>query len=221
MKAPPPTRGWTWSVTVPRCWPGGSPAYAGMDRLPDREARFHIGLPRLRGDGPGSTKAPHGPPLAPPPTRGWTLRIPRGTYDSMGSPAYAGMDPTPERLDYLSRRLPRLRGDGPGNHDTNDKLIQAPPPTRGWTLSASPRIGWEWGSPAYAGMDPHARFGRSSLARLPRLRGDGPAGAATKGVQDAAPPPTRGWTRGDVFRRGIGRGSPAYAGMDPAPQWSL
>ena len=70
------------------------------------------------------------------------------------------------------------------------------------------------GSPAYAGMDPRWAARSQPPRWLPRLRGDGPQTGKAGRADQEAPPPTRGWTRGDMGADGQHRGSPAYAGMD-------
>ena len=172
--APPPTRGWTPLLGARIGNNGGSPAYAGMDPTLGRADWEQWRLPRLRGDGPCmSRKVGRGSP-APPPTRGWTPVSVHLLQHGPGSPAYAGMDPSISRMEPTTRRLPRLRGDGPLVAGGNYTLKMAPPPTRGWThpdLHAGRR---HPGSPAYAGMNPMLRPWLPLPAWLPRLRGDGP-----------------------------------------------
>ena len=172
--APPPTRGWTFAGNGRRPDRNGSPAYAGMDprRFPS-ECRWHR-LPRLRGDGPRTRHAMAMRIGAPPPTRGWT---PLGTYAHFtpaGSPAYAGMDPCSASAATPTTGLPRLRGDGPRPARHAQRILRAPPPTRGWTLRHRRRHRLAQGSPAYAGMDRCRPYARSPRTWLPRLRGDGP-----------------------------------------------
>ena len=52
---------------------------------------------------------------------------------------------------------------------------------------------------------------------LPRPRGDGPVRSMIWAEVDLAPPPTRGWTPARLGHRILRGGSPAHAGMDPAP----
>ena len=92
---------------------------------------------------------------------------------------------------------------------------QAAPPTRGWTPCPLLRGQAGHGCPAYAGMDPRTLFLSSALARLPRLRGDGPREVASAAVAALAAPPTRGWTRPLWICSVPVQGCPAYAGMDP------
>ena len=67
-------------------------------------------------------------------------------------------------------------------------------------------------------MDPPPVRRRSPTSWLPRLRGDGP-GSPPDGRSDIqAPPPTRGWTQGNVRKNVRKSGSPAYAGMDRTPR---
>ena len=70
--ATPPTRGWTPSLRRGHGRCGGYPAYAGMDLIMRAEGQLGIGLPRLRGDGPGHWATCKTRPQATPPTRGWT-----------------------------------------------------------------------------------------------------------------------------------------------------
>ena len=113
------------------------------------------------------------------------------------------------------RGLPRLRGDGPHSYPLDQRPNPAPPPTRGWSrrFMGGPR--GDSGSPAYAGMVPKTAPARSSLIRLPRLRGDGPDARVLSCDRSQAPPPTRGWSRREDFLRRLIQGSPAYAGMVP------
>ena len=93
----------------------------------------------------------------------------------------------------------------------------APPHTRGWTQHERAERWLSDGSPAHAGMDPHEENHRRGCGRLPRTRGDGPRLVVWYDAINMAPPHTRGWT--PATARGASRlvGSPAHAGMDPAP----
>ncbi len=234
--APPPTRGWT-PVGIERpLVGGGSPAHAGMDLVRPAPDPGRLGLPRPRGDGPSLTnmgcrtsRAP--PPTrgwtpylmrpdlvrgAPPPTRGWTPTRPSRRRLFRGSPAHAGMDPMWKPPRSPSPGLPRPRGDGPLFSWSPSTDHRAPPPTRGWTGHPHGRCHPRHGSPAHAGMDPRRAGASCARARLPRPRGDGPPARLAKARIAWAPPPTRGWTHGNLGSRRTRRGSPAHAGMDPA-----
>ena len=125
--------------------------------------------------------------LCSPPTRGWT----GDTVRTRRVPRLRGDGP----------RVPRLRGDGPGEPRdvfpayagmdrsrvlTDGDRAGCSPPTRGWT-----------------GLEGHSA--RRSGQRVPRLRGDGPVSAAP-----TCSPPTRGWTVVELVRvprlRGDGPG---------------
>ena len=111
--APPHTRGWTLLDHLPRLRDGGSPAHAGMDPILSTFRPLYRGLPRTRGDGPGSVFAEPAVGLAPPHTRGWTRFAVDVPGRRAGSPAHAGMDPSHRRWPPEPPRLPRTRGDGP------------------------------------------------------------------------------------------------------------
>ena len=150
-------------------------------------------------------------------------------------PAHAGMDPLRTVTSTASRRLPRTRGDGPHSGRGTPEPNRAPPHTRGWTRRCRAAVrqgeapphtrGWTLvrfvedgvigGSPAHAGMDPPRSARQTPIGRLPRTRGDGPGPGCIFGRARAAPPHTRGWTRGSTRARTSRRGSPAHAGMDP------
>ncbi len=152
---------------------------------------------------------------APPRSRGWTASPVRLIEAHTGSPAFAGMDPTPASTASGRSRLPRVRGDGP--RDRTAKLFGplAPPRSRGWTRCAHRDVRHADGSPAFAGMDPLRPLAGQRRRWLPRVRGDGPYRRSHATCPSWAPPRSRGWTRGrrDGLRRGPG--SPAFAGMDP------
>ena len=215
LAAPPPTRGWTSPGAGLRVGAGGSPAHAGMDPCRRRSRARCGGLPRPRGDGPPRSR--RGPRMrgAPPPTRGWTPIDAQEHEARLGSPAHAGMDPSPCAPARVTTWLPRPRGDGPWDTDFGNANYAAPPPTRGWT-HARDRVELPGGSPAHAGMD-RARSRRSGWpSRLPRPRGDGPLALHAVAQPMAAPPPTRGWTHARETCTARGIGSPAHAGMDPS-----
>ncbi len=98
---------------------------------------------------------------------------------------------------------------------TGAAMSAVPPPTRGWTLSPSPRLSGRRGAPAHAGMDPPLPAPRTRRARCPRPRGDGPCPSPNPRRRSRVPPPTRGWTPLREARRGRRGGAPAHAGMDP------
>ena len=173
-EAPPPTRGWTRSCLPYWICISGSPAYAGMDPDAATGRSAPARLPRLRGDGPLDLALFTTAEVAPPPTRGWTRQEAHRAGARLGSPAYAGMDPTTARPRRSTRWLPRLRGDGPAVTAPPALRPSAPPPTRGWTLRQHDGLWLASGSPAYAGMDPEQPRPRAGIERLPRLRGDGP-----------------------------------------------
>ncbi len=213
--APPRARGWTRHGRLAAASARGSPACAGMDpRLRNRLSGMP-GLPRVRGDGPGQWCAFVTSEQAPPRARGWT-RPPRAAGPrSGGSPACAGMDPLPSCSCASATRLPRVRGDGPGDVLTWNTGNAAPPRARGWTLDAHRPAVAPCGSPACAGMDPRPMRRVTVVRGLPRVRGDGPPAATTPRRHRGAPPRARGWTRGARGRRCRHGGSPACAGMDP------
>ena len=91
--------------------------------------------------------------LAPPLTRGWTLRVCGRQYGGLGSPAHAGMDLYYRAVRMLGNGLPRSRGDGPELGPKLEKAYRAPPLTRGWTPASPTRVRFFTGSPAHAGMD--------------------------------------------------------------------
>ena len=234
--APPHTRGWTRALDPSiRSCPDRAPPHTRGWTLLRSQVRRHTcvdGLPRTRGDGPGSlarkswTRATSGSPAhagmdpsgpssamrqraasAPPHTRGWT-RVSTATPCApchLGSPAHAGMD----RM--ATAAACRCTG------------YTAPPHTRGWTSKPpkAPPCASLWGLPRTRGDGPCARIAARAdcLIRLPRTRGDGPVPRCVFWLSvKPAPPHTRGWTR-DAGRAWLTHvtscGSPAHAGMDP------
>ncbi len=173
-RAPPLTRGWTQSITIPRAAGRGSPAHAGMDPRSSSTGRHETRLPRSRGDGPWRAQAGGVVVRAPPLTRGWTHLAQLAELAIRGSPAHAGMDPAKQWSRLHLDGLPRSRGDGPTASSYAFGGVSAPPLTRGWTLHGLHGARVLAGSPAHAGMDPASAACSLSSARLPRSRGDGP-----------------------------------------------
>ena len=192
--APPPTRGSTPAPSDCTMQWKGSPAHAGID-LPSvcsRSSRQR--LPRPRGDRPCSSAISCAARMAPPPTRGSTPFSACPQCMRFGSPAHAGIDPTLAAVTTPSAGLPRPRGDRPQAERLRGAGLEAPPPTRGSTLRRHQHGSKVRGSPAHAGIDPHAASRLPSFRRLPRPRGDRPELGIVGSAYGAAPPPTRGST---------------------------
>ncbi len=93
----------------------------------------------------------------------------------------------------------------------------APPLTRGSTRDSRRKIDDFSGSPAHAGIDPAHGVAGGVVIRLPRSRGDRPATPTLPSPTQAAPPLTRGSTHSRLEHGRAFDGSPAHAGIDPAP----
>ena len=215
VPAPPHARGWTLLDLEMEAASLGSPACAGMDLTYSPPALYRCWLPRMRGDGP-TLSALHGREVpAPPHARGWTPHRSQPSAGQPGSPACAGMDPTALPAACRSRRLPRMRGDGP--HRARHRTVRgrAPPHARGWTRRNARATRYDTGSPACAGMDPQCKESTQQQTRLPRMRGDGPQMQTIAGGASTAPPHARGWTLVEALAALDRLGSPACAGMDP------
>jgi len=119
-----------------------------------------------------------------------------------------------ERID-VGARLPRARGDGPVIVVVPTAEMRSPPRARGWSLGRWDDARWHLVSPARAGMVPVAPFAQSLPARLPRARGDGPAGTSVYFVPLESPPRARGWSRAIAAEVVEAVVSPARAGMVP------
>ena len=125
------------------------------------------------------------------------------------------MDPLHSSSPSTPVRLPRTRGDGPGEIVKALRDVKASPHTRGWTRVDGECRPARRGFPAHAGMDPTSTSRSGSRRRLPRTRGDGPRATSTCTRTPPASPHTRGWTPHRSPRRLSSRGFPAHAGMDP------
>ena len=215
--APPRTRG-SPRVEVPlRRRAGGSPAHAGIAPPPSDPPGTGRGLPRARGDRPAASPVSVLVPEAPPRTRGSPLRQRRGVLRALGSPAHAGIAPSPGRGGPASRWLPRARGDRPHARLLGAAHFTAPPRTRGSPRRDEVLHSQGAGSPAHAGIAPSDGPRRSGAARLPRARGDRPARRWPGAGALRAPPRTRGSPRLLPPLAFQVQGSPAHAGIAPRP----
>ncbi len=233
--APPHARGSTRFLPRLRPRGRGSPARAGIDPTDSTRRSAASRLPRTRGDRPAFGLDISYAARAPPHARGSTLIETPPSEGSSGSPARAGIDPRDRRNPARRARLPRTRGDRPIRFKSWTKQGAAPPHARGSTLGRVQRGDRRHGSPARAGIDPCRSMFSTSIARLPRTRGDRPQSAAGSIARAMAPPHARGSTLhlagvdlggvGSPARAGIAPaaprttqvlgGSPAYAGIDP------
>ncbi len=153
----------------------GSPASAGIDPHREIDQVGRERLPRIRGDRPKHGELDGAAEEAPPHPRGSTHRGPFMVLSGAGSPASAGIDPTPTSLPSGCSRLPRIRGDRPVQAWSCAPHSLAPPHPRGSTLKGAVGRLRVAGSPASAGIDPSRGRSRYPLAWLPRIRGDRPA----------------------------------------------
>ena len=171
-------------------------------------------LPRVRGDRPHKPGRLHVIFAAPPRTRGSTRARQPAASAAQGSPAYAGIDPSSNTPCARAARLPRVRGDRPVPPSSTPFVGQAPPRTRGSTPVYQRRRSGQYGSPAYAGIDPKKPKKMPAICGLPRVRGDRPDFTVFVVLTHKAPPRTRGSTRQALQYDQRQQGSPAYAGID-------
>ena len=130
-------------------------------------------------------------------------------------PAHAGIDPVTSMPETMAWRLPRSRGDRPMTEFSEPTGFLAPPLTRGSTRSQCYSGERYPGSPAHAGIDPCNPSAASPRFRLPRSRGDRPNQPRPERHRHKAPPLTRGSTLAGARHPGRCHGSPAHAGIDP------
>ncbi len=93
LESPPHPRGSTLGLPEHVRGAGVSPAPAGIDPRLRRKASAGPGLPRTRGDRPGSADREHPPARSPPHPRGSTPDRVAGAGAGRVSPAPAGIDP--------------------------------------------------------------------------------------------------------------------------------
>ncbi len=95
-QVPPRPRGWSPPARLRAQLIPGSPASAGMVLCRASGRGIRRRFPRVRGDGPGTGRRGHGPKMVPPRPRGWSLHRASDGAGGLGSPASAGMVPSPK-----------------------------------------------------------------------------------------------------------------------------
>ena len=135
--------------------------------------------------------------------------------EGRGSSAHAEIDPIPTPSRPCAPRLLRPRGDRPDVEDENDRLREAPPPTRRSTRQHLGSWAHHAGSSAHAEIDPCWRGCSAPARRLLRPRGDRPASQNANFTVPQAPPPTRRSTLGCTTHGPSCPGSSAHAEIDP------
>ena len=214
VRASPHPRGWTPLLVGVHIPPRGFPAPAGMDRAPSgcasssarlpapagmdprilRPRARRRRLPRTRGDGPSSRRAPRLTTPASPHPRGWTS----GGEAADVSPAAAiSAGPSP-RVREASRTNSRIRsGRGPSPRVRGSRAVGCGRRPAAGSIPAGA------GKPAQCGatrpaegvpsprVDPRSEYANQGL---PRTRGDGPVPTAVESRRLLASPHPRGWT---------------------------
>ena len=156
-EATPHARGSTAAAQKFATGQKGYPACAGIDREPADSGDDGFGLPRMRGDRPGRMQLRCWASMATPHARGSTLPPCRHRLPARGYPACAGIDPSSSLAKWNTLRLPRMRGDRPGDSRRSPCRCQATPHARGSTCLHRTDRASRGGYPACAGIDlPHA-----------------------------------------------------------------
>ncbi len=172
----------------------GYPACAGIDLGTVQEQGFSGGLPRMRGDRPGTKETRTARLRATPHARGSTCGTELAETSFPGYPACAGIDRSASTPPRAPRRLPRMRGDRPDREEEGPWLAVATPHARGSTLYwDAMRAKWP-GYPACAGIDPGRQRSGLGLLWLPRMRGDRPLDDIKQLATFMATPHARGST---------------------------
>ena len=177
----------------------------------------------MRGDRPRQPPYTTRGRRATPHARGSTIKNEFGFSSSIGYPACAGIDLFSNRIYLLPQWLPRMRGDRPEVQDILAKAKEATPHARGSTGSFLDQMEIDDGYPACAGIDlinamlshpcpgypacagidPKHLAWRTSLQRLPRMRGDRPQRSRFPRRLPTATPHARGSTPGNPLPVGI------------------
>ena len=195
----------------------GYPACAGIDRNRPFEDERTEGLPRMRGDRPGTCEGLTPDASATPHARGSTRADAVQGGDLFGYPACAGIDRSKETGLRPRTRLPRMRGDRPAEGLPGYEGHQATPHARGSTTRLRERRDEGHGYPACAGIDPDMPSLTLRPIGLPRMRGDRPLVFDELQAMGKATPHARGSTPMSPLRRARWIGYPACAGIDPSP----
>ncbi len=194
LTAAPRTRGSTRCPRGSLGSRGDYPAHAGIDLSIWKKCSNLGGLPRARGDRPPLVQLQRLSIQTTPRTRGSTFHYFRYRIGTTDYPAHAGIDPQRRRCDGQDFRLPRARGDRPHEGLSSQPASKTTPRTRGST----PRLLWKQPTdrdyPAHAGIDLAMRKAEAIDMRLPRARGDRPAGVKPYYCGAPTTPRTRGST---------------------------
>ena len=150
----PHTRGYTGDGDGDGDIVGGFPAHAGI--YPDGLGNHWYArwVPRTRGDIPYAYMGAVAVYAGSPHTRGYTAAG-KGLRDILlGFPAHAGIYPRRTLASDGGHRVPRTRGDIPGELIELDAVTSGSPHTRGYTFAYFPAPSLPTGFPAHAGIDP-------------------------------------------------------------------
>ena len=192
-----------------------SPALAGIGPSSRGSPRSRRSLPRARGDRPLRVPFVSAEFESPPRSRGSAHDRARPGHSREVSPALAGIGPRPVRFATSCPRLPRARGDRPGEDCGDLHSCESPPRSRGsarWRPSSGRRAPV---SPALAGIGPNPPAWPHLNGSLPRARGDRPRSGFPLRVLGRSPPRSRGSALHMELEFARPAVSPALAGIGP------
>jgi len=215
------------------------PACAGIHPRPHCLWCAPAGLPRMRGDPPGSTTCMSGRHSSTPHARGSTCLVCIHAQPQTVYPACAGIHPRPAPAAHTRLRLPRMRGDPPRAKKIIILLLESTPHARGSTSTSRPLGSGQKVYPACAGIHPDSSFGFDLCLCLPRMRGDPPskslktpdigpstphargstAEAETQAIQQYVYPACAGIHLAAVPKAAVAACLPRMRGDPPHPQW--
>ena len=192
-----------------------SPARAGMYLFVFACRGGGAGFPRTRGDVPAAEIMRKTMIELPPHARGCTPVARDDDWETVASPARAGMYPGAAPAGAGAHGFPRTRGDVPIRSPARDCNPELPPHARGCTLGRGGADAGGGASPARAGMYRTRPADPAAVRRFPRTRGDVPMEGIDKCTRSRLPPHARGCTRRRIFDSARPSASPARAGMYP------
>ena len=211
----PHARGSTPLIMCAPCYICVYPACAGIHLTMRSAPRSKPCLPRMRGDPPiGNSRLKYATESTPH-ARGST-HVLAGLYLWVEVyPACAGIHRTAGDSAKTTPSLPRMRGDPPRMIGCSGYLCSSTPHARGSTTLVV-RIGdFAAVYPACAGIHPGRRLTSSTLASLPRMRGDPPLKRARLGKNSTSTPHARGSTQSPHRLCRLFHVYPACAGIHP------
>ncbi len=190
------------------------PTCVGVDRKAAAGRRKAARIPHVRGGGPDRYTPFLFHIAYSPRAWGWTVTQEAVYLDLTVFPTCVGVDRDPARVHRCERRIPHVRGGGPGTRLAVQQMREYSPRAWGWTVGPTGRHQASAVFPTCVGVDRCLSCPQPKHTSIPHVRGGGPTPTGLISTPIMYSPRAWGWTASSGDRDAAKRVFPTCVGVD-------